>query len=426
VFQPVRFEFISMSAPKSEKTKNRLTEITVFGGLAAVLKSIAETFKEGQVLADTLASLNWWAWTVIGTVAVVAGLYFRLTRFSQLLSVEALRIDPDNPAHLIGRSDKIDQLEQLCQNSFLVNLVGESGAGKSALVRSGLVPSLKDVQKTLLPVYMDTWGQDWELGPRTGLLDAVWSVLDEDARKKLELDTRPEPGQLDELLSRLQSELGRTPLLIFDQFDDYQARHRDRFLVEATHTVLPTEQLLAENPFWSSIASLVTDRRVRCLFVTRADTAAGLESVRFIDPQVFPLERPQINIVGELLRTLTDGVKDKDGNEVEVIRHPEHGWERLKGRVERDLNDDGQVLPVRLRLVLQGLSQLKKLTVGEYEKAGGCVGLEAGFIESRVRSAARVSGAGVTDRHVRDLLLSLVDREALKTVGKPASELKVG
>jgi len=414
-----------MSALNSEKTKHRLIEIAVFGGLVGVLKSVQEIVEAGDKFAETLASLNWWSWTVIGTVTVFAGLYFRLTRFSQLLVGEALRIDPDNPAHLIGRGDKIGQLEQLCRNSFLVNLVGESGAGKSALVRSGLVPSLKS-HDSLVPVYMDTWGQDWELGPRTGLIDAVWAALDEDAREKLELDTRPEPGQLEELLARLQSELGRTPLLIFDQFDDYQARHRDRFLVEETHTVLPTEQLLAGNSFWSGINRLLIDRRVRCLFVTRADTAAGLESVRFIDPQVYPLERPQINIVGELLRTLTESVKGEDGNEVEVISHPEHGWERLKGRVERDLNEDDQVLPVRLRLVLQGLSQLKKLTVGEYEKAGGCVGLEAGFIESRVRSAARVSGAGVTDRHIRELLLSLVNRETLKTVGKPASELKVG
>ena len=97
------------------------------------------------------------------------------------------------------------------------------------------------------------------------------------------------------------------------------------------------------------------------------------------------------------------------------------------GRVERDLNEDDQVLPVRLRLVLQGLSQLNKLTVSEYEKAGGYIGLEAGFIESKVRNATRDAGAvDVTEKQIRDLLLSLVDREKLKTVGKPASQLKVG
>ena len=102
-------------------------------------------------------------------------------------------------------------------------------------------------------------------------------------------------------------------------------------------------------------------------------------------------------------------------------------WERLMGRVSRDLDEDGQVLPVTLRLVLQGLSQVKKLMVGAYEKVGGCVGLAAGFIESKVRSAARVfEASSVTDKQVRDVLLSLVDREALNIVGKPASELKVG
>lgn len=395
-------------------------------GVTTVATCITEAVKAGDGLAKLLATSDWWAWTVLGTVVVISGLYIRFTRFSRLMKVDALRIDPDNPAHLIGRADKIGQLEELCRNSFLVNLVGESGAGKSALVRSGLVPSLKENEK-LLPVYMDTWGQNWELGPATGLADAVWTALDDETRHKLKLTTRPEVTQLVELLGRLESELGRTPLLIFDQFDDYQARHRYKFLVDETQTVLPTSQLIKENPFWSGINDLLSDRCVRCLFVTRADTAAGLESVRFIEPQIFPLERPQINIVEELLATLTATTKDEDGNQVEVIRDPEFGWQQMMTRVERDLNEDGQVLPVRLRLVLQGLSQLNKLTVSEYEKAGGCIGLEAGFIESKVRNAARHAGAvDVTEKQIRDLLLSLVDREKLKTVGKPASQLKVG
>lgn len=395
-------------------------------GATAVFTSIREAMKAGDDLAKLLASLDWWAWTVVGTVAVISGLYIRFTRFSRLMSVDALRIDPDNPAHLIGRVDKIEKLEKLCRNSFLVNLVGESGAGKSALVRSGLVPSLKENEK-LFPIYMDTWGQNWELGPATGLADAVWAALDDEARQKLKLTKRPEVTSLVEVIGRLESDLSRTPLLIFDQFDDYQATHRERFLVEDSQTILPTSQLVKENPFWSGINNLLRDRCVRCLFVTRADTASGLESVRFIDPQVFPLERPQINIVEELLAKLTASTQDENGNSVDVIRDPEFGWLRLMSRVERDLNEDGHVLPVRLRLVLQGLGQMSKLTVSEYEKAGGCLGLEAGFIESKVRDSVRYSGAvGVTEKQVRELLMSLVDREKLKTVGKPASELKVG
>jgi hypothetical protein len=410
----------------NKKNRDRLIEFGILGAIAGFAKGIDEVIAAGNNLAERLRSLDWWGWSVLCAVALIYLCYIRFTRFSRLMKVDALRIDPDNPAHLIGRADKISKLEELCRNSFLVNLVGESGAGKSALVRSGLVPSLVENEK-LLPVYMDTWGQNWELGPATGLADAVWAALDDDSRQKLELTTRPEATQLVELLGRLESDLGRTPLLIFDQFDDYQARHRDKFLVEQTQTVLPTSQLIKENPFWSGINDLLRDRCVRCLFVTRADTAAGLESVRFIEPQVFPLERPQINIVEELLATLTATTKDEAGNDVEVIHDPEYGWQRLMGRVERDLNEDDQVLPVRLRLVLQGLSQLNKLTVSEYEKAGGYIGLEAGFIESKVRNATRDAGAvDVTEKQIRDLLLSLVDREKLKTVGKPASQLKVG
>jgi len=165
-----------MSESAAEKKQHRISEIAVIVGAAGVIvKALLDFVRDGKAFSEILTSLDWWAWTVIGTCVFVAGLYVRFSKSSRLLKVEALRIDPDNPDHLIGRREKIEQLAHLCRDSFLVDLVGESGAGKSAMVRSGLVPALRD-DETLLPVYMDTWGQDWELGPRTGLTDAVWAV----------------------------------------------------------------------------------------------------------------------------------------------------------------------------------------------------------------------------------------------------------
>lgn len=66
-----------------------------------------------------------------------------LARRSRLLRPEALLLKADNPKHLKGREEDIDRLSALCHEYQQVNLVGESGAGKSALIQAGLYPRLK-------------------------------------------------------------------------------------------------------------------------------------------------------------------------------------------------------------------------------------------------------------------------------------------
>jgi hypothetical protein len=61
-----------------------------------------------------------------------------LTRRSRLLRPEALQLKADNPAHSKGRSEDIERLSTLCHECQQVHLVGESGAGKSALIQAGL------------------------------------------------------------------------------------------------------------------------------------------------------------------------------------------------------------------------------------------------------------------------------------------------
>ena len=228
----------------SEKRQHRLGELVIaIGALTSLIATVREFLDAAGDASNAFRSAGLWTGVAVGVALIFVGLYVRFRKASRLLKIDALRIDSDNPKHLIGRGEKIDQLEHLCRDSYLVHLVGESGAGKSALVRSGFVPKLRE-DESLLPVYMDTWGQDWEHGPRTALMAALWTTLTEEDRGKLKLETRPEPDQLSDLLKRLQSELGRTPLLIFDQFDDYQSRHRARFIVSKRHTVLTTADLL--------------------------------------------------------------------------------------------------------------------------------------------------------------------------------------
>jgi hypothetical protein len=113
------------------------------------------------------------------------------------------------------------------------------------------------------------------------------------------------------------------------------------------------------------VKKLIDDKVVHCLFVTRSDTAGGLESIRFVDPQVYPLDRLNADFVLPLLTELTALAEGM----TPVMFAPDGGCERLKERLARDLSEDGAVLPVQMKIVLQSLASLRSLTVSDYERA---------------------------------------------------------
>src|SRR5687767_3825855 len=79
--------------------------------------------------------------------------------------------------------------------------------------------------------------------------------------------------------------IGVTPVLVFDQFDDYQARHREKKTLPAQRkSWLQARRLKEINAFWRAIAELHDQGAARVLVITRSDTAAGLGSVRFCEP----------------------------------------------------------------------------------------------------------------------------------------------
>ena len=149
--------------------------------------------------------------------SVVGGFALRdgLARRSRLLRSEALLLKADNPAHLKGREEDIDRLSALCDEYQQVNLVGESGAGKSALIQSGLCPRLK-VEQRWFPIYLNIWGQDWEAGPRTALVHTLWEAFSNEDRQALGVTEPPKPEHLVSTLEHVKAKLGRTPLIIFD------------------------------------------------------------------------------------------------------------------------------------------------------------------------------------------------------------------
>jgi hypothetical protein len=320
----------------SEKTQKQLELATgiigALGGIVVALGGIIGNFTDffGKIEAFNKPPL--WVFLTASSALFVLGLWLlirRRTRYSRILESDALRLDRDNSEHLVGRAEDIDNLLQQCLIKQIVFLEGESGSGKSALVRSGLLPRLQH-DKSILPLMLaDLWVNYWERGPSEALKRAMnnsGAFVPDSAVKVAEGETKPAArplltlADIEQELARLSDEQGRTALIIFDQFDDYQARNRERFLPNKTW--LRPATLRRKNPFWQMVAGLLEKEKLRCLFVTCSDTAAGLNSVQFLGPvEAVRLDRVPSSYIAELLTRLTESKP----NRPEVIADPEAG-----------------------------------------------------------------------------------------------------
>jgi hypothetical protein len=358
-----------MEKDKTSAERTILLATSVIGGLGGLFTAINGLSDSVRKAVGIFAGFNEWQLGVVALVLVAVSWWlFRLSRRrrSVLLRPEALRLERANPAHLFGRREDIDQLTRLCREEPLVFLEGESGAGKSALLQAGLVPALKG-HPGLLPIYVESLaGSDWERDPRIFLATALWSALDEASREMMELRTAPAASAVRAVIEAIPVKLGRTPLILLDQFDDYQLRHHERFL--SRKTWLKPGRLSEQNGFWRDLRELLTSGTIHLVVVTRTDTAAGLTSVRFTEPETYRLDRLNSLFVGPLLAELA---KDQDGQK--VIGDPDYGWTSLQTRLSADLERAGTILPQQLKIVLAGLGTLpgRVLTVAAHERADG-------------------------------------------------------
>jgi hypothetical protein len=391
------------------------------GGIAAVTALAATAGQFFPQLDELYKFIRntvsiWTLWSLAALLLVVGFwlLWRGLSRKSRLLWPEALLIDPDNPDHLRGRQDEIRRLSDAIASHRLVFLEGESGSGKSALIRSGLIPALSDARagaglvSAMLPIYVNTYAQDWDQGVHEQLVDAAWRRFGDKLRKKLDVETRDDlrenllsADDTTSLLARVRNELGLIPLFIFDQFDDYQVAHRDRFLRDGRW--ITDDELVEHNALWRKIRAELERGSLHLLVVTRRELFAGLEAVRFDRPEIYSLDRVEPVFITALLEQLVAPLSD----DKEVVANPDAGWVSLKNRLVEDLSAQGRVLPIQARIVFKGLTELPYLNVGAFERLGGIDGLEAAYIEDAVSSAA--GAAGVSEARVFSVLLVLVD-----------------
>jgi len=274
----------------------------------------------------------------------------------------------------VGRDDDAQNLITLILNSQQVWLNGDSGVGKSMLLQKAILPEL--AERKIKAVYVNFWSGDWQETPAIAVLQELGKHSDNNA--------------LDALQKSLNSFNG---VVIFDQFDEFQIQHRDKF-VSSTGQVISRDDLESRNGFFRVLNAAIRKGRVRCVFVTRFDVEWGKRPVLLEVANESLLSRLARNVVeAEVARIISD----------EVVQQPENGWSELRTQLCDDLAEEG-ILPVQMRFAILGLEGLRdKLNPSTYLRAGGLDGLVSGHLEREVR---RVSG----DRRLATEILSVLDR----------------
>ena len=153
-------------------------------------------------------------------VAIVRQTYASASR---LKDPNALRLDPAEPHHLLGRKDDVAHVAGALPRR-LIFLVGESGSGKTALLRAEVV-SAPEVVREHVPFYIDLTDQDWDDGLLMLIRDRFRLALPDSERQEFAAADSGSPADLLAVFDLYHQKLGRRPLLIFDQFDDYAAHH---------------------------------------------------------------------------------------------------------------------------------------------------------------------------------------------------------
>lgn len=403
------------AAPKwSEKIQAALATILL---IVTTATNLVDKLKPYRDLVP--ASLRW---PLVGVVAIFAGwLVLRAwlgSRAAGLVSPE-VRDLRDRREELKGRNEDLHRLIAACRESRLIQLVGESGVGKSTLIRAGLCDALRD-DPELFIVYLESLGTDWERGPREALSHAVWSALTGEQRAALGLGAT-RPSDLPALIRAIKAKLSRTLLVVFDQLDDYHAQHRAHFVRKGR--IRTAKEMQKESTFWGDVAALLLSDDLRCIFVARSDATAVFESLRFVEPHLLS---PILGLRKDHAKEATDNqvaLKGGDGGE-----EPGGAWDLLKERIIRDLVEAGgdAVLPAQLQIALKGLVRLPRLTLHAYERAGGLLGLERHYVEDEIAFAG--SSAKLSLHIALAILSQMVDdssSQRSKAVPRTVEEIQI-
>ncbi|MEO1528026.1 MAG: hypothetical protein AAFX06_21555 [Planctomycetota bacterium] len=376
-----------------------LQDWKTYAGMLSGAGAVALNWIDG--FDDLPAPLKWLSICGLAFVTLWA-LLSSMSRKSTMLRPDRFLITTEKPEELVGRETDLADLLRQCEASRLVFMPGESGSGKSALAKAGLVAKLKSNSANLLPVYIDASLLEWRDGLATALTTELLRLSedelvaigvgpktgDEQASQDKSLE-RPTVASLSTWLETLPTAAPRKLLIVVDQFDDYARRWKERLVVNGA---VIDQSEMRKNSDWQLLARGVLDNRFHLLFTCRSEMQWALKTVHFEDKRKDPLRVidrvPLARLAQKHVQRLLSRLTEDDGSG-EVVLHPAFGWDQLKDRLLADLSaESGDVLAVQMVVAVGGLQQLRFLTVGQYDRNGGLTGLERAYTEDHVAAAA--------------------------------------
>ncbi|MEW6208705.1 MAG: protein kinase [Acidobacteriota bacterium] len=256
-------------------------------------------------------------------------------------------------------SDTASLFERVAHSEFRFGVVfGESGCGKTSLIRAGLIPQLWEAGYVI--VYCRSYKDPF-------------AAIVEECRRQTQVAPRDGEERIDYLRRVSQSE-GATVVIICDQFEEFFVNFRTADERE---------------PFASFVADCYADAglRAKFLFSMRSDFLYQISAEfgeRIPDPlinsRLFHLRNFDVEKAVEVI--------DKSARRAGL--NFEAGLVRY---VARDLEHGGVVLPSELQIVGERLQTKRIHTVEAYRRAGGKEPLMHGFLEDVIESSADAEGA---------------------------------
>jgi hypothetical protein len=134
----------------------------------------------------------------------------------------------EDAAFFFGREEEIEVVIANLEARRLTLLYGESGAGKSSLLRAGVSHRLLETARRnleeigtpeLVPVYFASWRDD----PLAALVEAI-AAATSTITGEAAADP-PQSGRLDEAIERASGDAQADILIVLDQFEEYFLYH---------------------------------------------------------------------------------------------------------------------------------------------------------------------------------------------------------